>query len=54
MKTAYLITKTDGATILLFERAHGIAGHFGWTVKQLTEAEAKAHIQETLKSVNVL
>jgi len=50
MKTSFLITKTDGSTALLFDRkrAHGLAGHYGWTVRQLTAAETKAHIQATL------
>lgn len=50
MKTGYLITKTSGATALLFDykRAHRLAGHFGWTVKELTPIQAAAHIRATL------
>lgn len=45
MKTGYLITKTDGSTMLLFDyaRAHGIAGHYGWTVRELSPVLAAAH-----------
>jgi len=50
MNTGYLITKTDGNTALLFDRkrAHRLAGHHGWTVKELSPKEASAHIRKTL------
>lgn len=50
MKPAYLLTKPDGSTVLLFnrERAHGLAGHYGWSVRFLTASEARAHIRATL------
>lgn len=45
-KPGYLVTKTDGSTALLFDRkrAHGLAGHHGWTVRELTPAQVAAHI----------
>jgi hypothetical protein len=51
MKTAYLITKQDGSTVLLFDaaRANGLARHYGWTVKVLSAAQATARIRSTLK-----
>jgi hypothetical protein len=50
MKPAYLLTKPDGSTVLLFsrDRAHGLAGHYGWTVRFLTALEARAHIRNAL------
>jgi hypothetical protein len=50
MKPAYLLTKQDGSTVLLFsrERAHGLAGHYGWSVRFLTWQQAQAHIRATL------
>jgi len=55
MKTAYLITKTSGDTVLLFDRAraHGIAGHYGWTVRQLSAVETKGRIRAALKFAKV-
>ncbi len=52
MKTGYLITKQDGSTVLLFnrDRAHGLAAHFGWSVKELSPAEASAHIRAAIAS----
>ncbi len=51
MKPAYLITKASGATVLLFDRqrAHGLAAHYGWSVRELTPAEAKQHCVATLE-----
>jgi hypothetical protein len=51
MKPGYLITMTDGKTALLFdyERAHGIAGHHGWTVRELSPAEAAEHCRAALE-----
>ncbi len=50
MKTGYLVTMTDGNTALLFDykRAHGLAGHHGWTVKELTPSQAAEHCRQTL------
>ncbi len=55
VKTGYLVTKSDGSTALLFDkaRAHGIAGHHGWTVKALTESETREHVKNTLKLAGI-
>lgn len=52
MKTAYLLTKPDGSTVLLFNlgRARGLAVHFGWTMRPLSPIEARAHIRSALAS----
>lgn len=52
MKTGYLLTKSDGSTVLLFDRnrAMGLAGHYGWTVRELTPSQAAAHIRATLNA----
>jgi len=52
MKPAYLLTKQDGSTVLLFnrERAHGLAGHFGWSIRLLTASETQAHIRAALSA----
>lgn len=55
MKAGYLIKMTDGSEALLFDRAraHGLAGHHGWTVKNLTIEQTRAHILKIAKAAKV-
>ena len=50
MKPGYLLTKADGSTVLLFDgkRAHGLAGHYGWTIKELSAVEAARFLRDEL------
>ncbi len=52
MRPGFLLTKADGSTVLLFnrDRAHGLAAHFGWSVKELSPAEAAAHNRKAIAS----
>lgn len=51
MNPAYLLTKPDGSTVLLFSatRARGLAAHFGWALVALTAEQGRQHILAALK-----